>query len=732
MSHLRKRFSFAAGVATLALLALPTLAAANPGNGPELVQRSGRLVFMHMDRLDGSSSQRWVLENGLQQLPVRMPAGVWVDPGSRVRLEGTLQDGTLVLADSLSAVDQLAPAPAALAADTTAAAPSLHIDRDHPLRVQLAARRTPRCRRTRARRADGADAWPSAPHAELAQLVLPRADLRPARVHRARSSAPSTSWTRRRRATERRPAALGVRGGEASARVDDTFLPAPRLRLPAARSSCPFAGIAEIGGHHVWINGDYSVRVLAHELGHNLGLAHAGGLVCTDAGVPAPMGDSCTADGFEYLDPFDAMGSGDIGSGQSLVRQMSMEHKLALHLLPTSAVKVIGTSGTYRIAPMETLTGTPELLRIPKFGGGNYFVEYRQPIGFFDSQGPPFANGVLIRTESPEVASNPAHPNADTALIDMHPETPEDWTDAAMDPGQVFTDRLRGITIRNVGQDASGVTLAITVPGDTLPPSAPSGLSAVASGTTAQLRWNAATDDFSVDDYVVKRDGAQVGTPVTTDFTDTGLVPGTTVSYTVAAVDAGGNIGPAAAVSLAIPDTAPPGAPPKVTAKVTKKGQVQLAWGAATDNGRVVSYRIRRAGRQIATATGRAYVDKSPKPGSGSTVTYSVVAVDAAGNAGPAGKARPVRAALLRKLAVSRLGIAGVALGPQALVTVNGTVSDVRAVCRVRVGRGAWRRCRPNAAGHFSATVRADGSKLVSISLRDQIGRVKQATLRIP
>ena len=71
MSHLRKRFSLAAGVATLALLALPTLAAANPGNGPELVQRSGRLVFMHMDRLDGSSSQRWVLENGLRQLPVR-------------------------------------------------------------------------------------------------------------------------------------------------------------------------------------------------------------------------------------------------------------------------------------------------------------------------------------------------------------------------------------------------------------------------------------------------------------------------------------------------------------------------------------------------------------------------------------------------------------------------------------------------------------------------------------
>jgi chitodextrinase len=728
MSHLRKRCSLAAGVAALALLALPALAAANPGTGPELVQRSGRLVAVHTDRLDGSSSQRWVLENGLHQLPVRMPAGVWVDPGSSVRLEGTLQDGALVLADSLSAVDQLAPAPSALAPDTTAAAPSLHMTAiilfgfsGGPSYTAL----PPAAQPASAAQALAFGSDPSSLDSyyleqTYGQLGFTGQTFGPFNVMDTESTCTGTDLSR------------WAEKAEASAGINETASPYQHyVFVFPFRSSCTFAGIAEIGGHHVWINGDYSVRVLAHELGHNLGLAHAGGLACTDAGVAAPMGDSCTADGFEYLDPFDAMGSGDVGSGQSLVRQMSMEHKLALHLLPTSAVKVIGTSGTYRIAPMETLTGTPELLRIPKFGGGNYFVEYRQPIGFFDSLGPPFANGVLIRTESPDVASNPSHPNADTALIDMHPETQDDWTDAAMDPGQVFNDRLHGISIRNVGQDASGVTLAITVPGDTLPPSAPSGLAAVADGTTAQLRWNAATDDFSVDDYVVKRDGAQVGTPVATSFTDTGLVPGTTVSYTVAAVDAGGNIGPAAAVSLAIPDTTAPGAPAKVTAKVTKKGQVQLAWGAATDNGRVASYRIRRAGRQIATATGRTFLDKSPKPGSGSTVTYSVVAVDAAGNAGPAGKARPVRAALLRKLVISRLRIAGVALGPQALVTVTGTVSDVTAVCSVRVGRGAWGRCRPNAAGRFSATVRADGSNLVSISLRDQLGRVKLATLRI-
>ena len=97
-----------------------------PGHRSGLVQRSGRLVLVHADQLDGSSSQSWVLTNGLQQLPVRAPADLWVDPGTRVRLEGTLVDGALVLADSVTAVEQLAPAPSALAADPLAAAPSMH------------------------------------------------------------------------------------------------------------------------------------------------------------------------------------------------------------------------------------------------------------------------------------------------------------------------------------------------------------------------------------------------------------------------------------------------------------------------------------------------------------------------------------------------------------------------------------------------------------------------------
>lgn len=732
MVTLRKRLMLAGGAAALALLALPSLVSANPGTGPELVQRSGRLVVVHADRYDGTSTERWALVRGATSLPVRAPDDEWIAPGTPVRLEGTMQNGALVLADSLTAVTQTGLSP--LESDA-AAAPSNHSVMVIP--VSFA----------------GGPTWslPDDPSPQTASTIM--FDSPPGSIPTVSQYYQETTYGQIAfHGVVSAPVTIpGVPGSscstsdadplntwraqaEAQAGVVDSAYQHVVIALPVGVHTCGLdgvSGVAEVGGRHVWVNGDFSVRVLAHELGHNLGLAHAGGLACSHAGSAAPMGDSCSAAGFEYQDPFDAMGSGDVGTATPVVRQMSMEHKLALHLLPTSAVKVVGVSGTYRLAPMETLTGSVELLRIPKAGGGNYYVEYRQPIGFFDSSPTP-VSGVLIRTESPEVFSDPSDPNADTALIDMHPLTQPDWTDAAMDAGQVFSDPLRGISIQDLGQDASGAILQVTMPRDTIPPAAPTGLSAVANGTNAVLHWNAALDDLTVADYVVTRDGTQIATPDTTDFTDTGLVPGTQVGYTVAAIDAAGNVGPAAAVSLAIPDTTPPTAPPGVTARLTKDGKVHLAWGSATDDGRVAGYRVRRAGRLISSGSARTYVDKSPKPGSGSTVTYSVVAFDLAGNVGPAGNARPLRAALLRKLTVSNLRIASLTLGARALVRVKGTLSDGKAVCRLRVGHGAWSACKARAGGSFDVSLRTHGAEAVTISLRDALGRVKLQKLRVP
>lgn len=103
-----------------------------------------------------------------------------------------------------------------------------------------------------------------------------------------------------------------------------------------------------------------------------------------------------------------------------------------------------------------------------------------------------------------------------------------------------------------VGNIATSSTVTVTVPADTTAPSAPGDPSSNGVSTTsATLSWAAATDDREVSGYQVLRDGVQVGQSAQLSWTDTGLTPGATYSYTVRAVDAAGNVGPAsAAVSV--------------------------------------------------------------------------------------------------------------------------------------------------------------------------------------
>jgi hypothetical protein len=145
----------------------------------------------------------------------------------------------------------------------------------------------------------------------------------------------------------------------------------------------------------------------------------------------------------------------------------------------------------------------------------------------------------------------------------------------------------------------------------------------------------------------------------------------------------------------------------------------------------VTSYRVLRSGTGIVQADVKSFVDKSPKPGTGATVTYSVVAFDIVGNASPPGTAKPLRAALLRKLGASHLKIVRVRSGKRKLVRVKGTLSDVQARCRIRIGKGSWRTCKAKTSGAFSVDLPAQGSAPVTLSLRDSLGRVKLQTLPV-
>jgi chitodextrinase len=184
---------------------------------------------------------------------------------------------------------------------------------------------------------------------------------------------------------------------------------------------------------------------------------------------------------------------------------------------------------------------------------------------------------------------------------------------------------------------ASATTLAAGS-SDTQAPSAPGTLSATAtSSTTASLSWSAASDNVGVLGYRIYRNGAEVGTSSTTSFSDTGLSPSTTYSYSVVAFDAAGNTSstsPSAIVTTPAgsqPDTQPPSAPASLSAVATGSTSIDLSWSAATDNVGVTGYRIIRNGTQVGTATGTSYVDVGLTPST--TYTYTVIARDAANNA---------------------------------------------------------------------------------------------------
>jgi chitodextrinase len=165
----------------------------------------------------------------------------------------------------------------------------------------------------------------------------------------------------------------------------------------------------------------------------------------------------------------------------------------------------------------------------------------------------------------------------------------------------------------------------------------PGGVTAVAAGpTSANLSWNASTDNVGVKDYLILRGGVQVQTTTATNFTDVGLSPGQIYTYTVRARDAANNVSASSATQQVttptVPnDTTPPSTPTNLLATAVSSSAIKLNWSASSDNVGVAGYVIRRDGAQIATVANISFTDSCLA--SNTTHTYTVSAVDAANNA---------------------------------------------------------------------------------------------------
>ncbi|MET9570207.1 fibronectin type III domain-containing protein [Streptomyces virginiae] len=192
----------------------------------------------------------------------------------------------------------------------------------------------------------------------------------------------------------------------------------------------------------------------------------------------------------------------------------------------------------------------------------------------------------------------------------------------------------------------SGLT-ACTAP-DTVPPPAPTGLTAQAgSATSVHVMWDAAADRAGVTRYQVFEGGRPVRElPAEKTMVDiTGLAPQTGYSFTVRAEDAAGNLsaaGPAALVTTPAAkaeDRLAPAAPATTTGGATGPRSARLSWVPSKDDTGITAYDVYQGGVRIHTA-GPGDEETTLTGLQPDTVyTFTVRARDGADNSSPDGPA---------------------------------------------------------------------------------------------
>lgn len=386
--------------------------------------------------------------------------------------------------------------------------------------------------------------------------------------------------------------------------------------------SCGWTGYANVGcgstcnAFNRW---SQDLNTTSHEMGHNLGMAHAG--KDTD-------GNGILEGGEQYSDFSSFMGY-SLSSG---VRAVDAAHHWQMAWYQNYdgfSTELVATSGQYSIAPLQETqpaVTAPSILRINVGNGRPYFLSVRQALGY-DTDLPSInsaaLNGVNIHRYDGSGYDK-------TWLIDQ------------LSSDESYTDSVNNLTITQVGgKDASGVaTVNIdlgdgecieSLPGLNLTPSfatvGPDTSYTYSVTVTNNVSTSCGAQTFTliVDAVVFDSLSVAPGAQSSTDLIIPGSNDGGDINFTVSTVE----YSEVTAEGTLTVDATAPSEVTNLSGTYAKKGKnhrIQLGWtGSASAD--IASYDIERGGSWIANTTQSNYTHTFSGTIS-TSYNYTVRAVD--------------------------------------------------------------------------------------------------------